>query len=180
MPGIASISQFEVVYKQYYIRLCRYAWSFVDDMDAAKDVVSEVFLKFWNERESINLDTVGQYLYKAVRNQSLNWLRKEQGMQKYFEYCKAAETFEADMYLKNMDSRLDEMLRVIGTMPAKTQHVLRQCYVNGLSYKEVATELGITTDGVKKHITKAFALLRSHFNVKKNQSQYLILLSLCI
>lgn len=150
------------------------------DIDAAKDVVSDVFLKFWNERESIKLETVGQYLYKAVRNQSLNWLRKEQGMQKYIEYCKAAETFEDDTYLKNMDSRMEEIRIVIRKMPAKTQHVLRQCYVNGLTYKEVAAELGITTDGEKKHITKAFALLRTHFNVKKNQSQYLFLLSLCI
>lgn len=180
MSRVISISQFEGVYKQYYIRLCRYAWAFVNDMDVAKDIVSEVFSDLWRDRGSVEQDTISQYLYTIVRNRSLNFLRRQRGMEKYIEYCQAAATYDTDTYLRNMDERMDEIRRVIATMPEKTQHVLRQCYVNGMTYKEVAAELGITTDGVKKHITKAFALLRKHFNVKKNQRQYLLLLSLCI
>lgn len=180
MAKIASISQFEGVYRKYYIRLCRYAWSFVNDMDAARDIVSDVFSDLWRERDRVEESTVSQYLYTIVRNRSLNFLRHEHGVEKYIEYCKAAEQFEDDEYLRDIDSRLEEIRRVIATMPVKTQHVLRQCYINGMSYKEVAAEMGITTDGVKKHITKAFSILRTHFNVKKKQRQYLLLLSLCI
>lgn len=44
-----SVTDFENVYKEYYIRLYRYAFSFLDDADASKDIVADVFSKYWKE-----------------------------------------------------------------------------------------------------------------------------------
>lgn len=162
-----SISAFENVYKTYYIRMYHYAYGFINDMDASKDVVSDVFSKLWKDFSDIDLDKVSSYLYVCVRNESMNYLRKQKGMAKYVEYCKSAFSEEDENYWQNMDDRLTEIGTIIDTMPSKTKFVLEQCYMNGHTYKEVAEMMDITTNGAKKHITKAFSLLRSHFKDKK-------------
>lgn len=60
-----------------------YAYGFINDMDASKDVVSDVFSKLWKDFSDIDLDKVSSYLYVCVRNESMNYLRKQKGMAKY-------------------------------------------------------------------------------------------------
>ncbi len=167
MAYITSISDFESVYKEYYIRLYHYAFDFVDDMDASKDIVSEVFSKLWKDYRHLDLGKLPSLLYVCVRNECMNHLRKRKGMDKYVEYCKAAFSEEDESYWQVMDDRLAEVAKVMDTMPPKTRFVLEQCYIEQHTYKEVAGMMGITTDGVKKHIVKAFSQLRSHFHVRK-------------
>ena len=88
-------------------------------------------------------------------------------MDKYTEYCKASFSEEDDDYWQFMEERMDEIGAVIDTMPSKTRFVLEQCYFEEHTYKEVAEMLDISTNGVKKHIMKAFSMLRSHFQIKK-------------
>ena len=145
-----------------------YAYSFVNDTDVSKDIVSDVFSKIWKDFEHLDKSTLSGYLYVCVRNESMNYLRKQKGMNKYIEYCKSAFSEEDETYWQNMDERLTEIGKVIESMPSKTKFVLEQCYMNGHTYKEVADMLEISTNGVKKHITKAFSLLRSHFKKKKS------------
>ena len=166
----ASISDFENVYKEYYVRLYRYAFDFVNDIDTSKDIVSEVFSKLWKIYQNIDKDKLAKFLYVCVRNESMNYLRKQKGMDKYTQYCLAAFSEEDDSYLDNLDERLDEIYQVINTLPPKTQFVLEQCYMHQHTYKEVAAMMEITTDGVKKHITKAFSVLRHHFKSKSGSS----------
>ena len=59
-------------------------------------------------------------------------------------------------WLEAQEERIAEVNRVIDSMSVKTQRVLQECYFNNRTYKETAAMLGITPDGVKKHITKAF------------------------
>lgn len=167
MSKATSISEFEIVYKTYYVRMYRYAYNFVNDIDISKDIVSDVFSKIWRDFENLDKESISSYLYVCVRNESMNYLRKQKGMSKYIEYCKSAFSEEDESYWQSMDERLTEIGRVIDTMPPKTKFVLEQCYMNGHTYKEVAEMMEITTNGIKKHITKAFAMLRSHFKEKK-------------
>ena len=67
-----------------------YAYGFVNDIDAGKDIVSDVFSKLWKDFHNIDMDKVSSYLYVCVRNESMNYLRKQKGMAKYVEYCKSA------------------------------------------------------------------------------------------
>ena len=54
-----SISAFENVYKTYYIRMYHYAYGFINDMDASKDVVSDVFSKLWKDLPQFGIKEKG-------------------------------------------------------------------------------------------------------------------------
>lgn len=162
-----SIQEFEGIYKHYYSRLYHYAYDFVDDEGASDDIVSEVFSTLWRERAHIRMESLTTYLFVSVRNKSLNYIRHQKSMLAYEAYCKASFTEEDENYWQTMDERIAEMKREIDKMSEKTRFVLEQCYLENHTYKEVAQMMGISTEGVKKHIVKAFAILRKHFNVKK-------------
>ena len=162
-----TVTDFENVYKEYYIRLYRYAFSFLNDADASKDIVADVFSKYWKEHHHILHESLSGYLFVSVRNACMSHIRRVYSKERYIIYSKTASEEDNGEYFELMEERIDEMNLVIEQMPERTQFVIKECYLNGHTYKEVAEMTGITTDGVKKHVMKAFAMLREHFNVKK-------------
>ena len=85
--------------------------------------------------------------------------KKKKVREKYLQACLNAkeESFSIDDF---DDDRLRAIKTVIDTMPQKTKYVLDQCYMEEKKYMEVADDLGITRDGVRKHIVKALKILR--------------------
>lgn len=92
-----SLAQMELLYKKFYVRLHRYALTFLGDEDEATDVVGEVFLQIWeswqvgatiNERKNI-----AAYLYTRVRNNCLDHLRHRKAIDNYNTFLKATSPF---------------------------------------------------------------------------------------
>lgn len=73
-----KIKEMELLYKKFYVLLYRYAQTFLDDEDEAKDVVSDVFQRIWEswqqmDEQLINqLDVSATFLYTSVRNRCLD------------------------------------------------------------------------------------------------------------
>ncbi|MBR5069886.1 MAG: RNA polymerase sigma-70 factor [Bacteroidales bacterium] len=165
-----SLSQFEQVFREQYSRLYYYANDFVQDDEAARDIVSDVFTAVWNARERMMFSTLPSYLMTSIRNQSINYLRKNAGRES-FEPNDAMAALMADNEedLSMLNERLDKLQGLVSQLPDKTRHVLEECYYHDKKYSEVACEMGITSDGVKKHIVKAFRLLRESFGISQNR-----------
>jgi len=161
-----NLSQFEQVFREQYSRLYYYANDFVQDDEAARDIVSDVFTAVWNERSRMKLATLPAYLMTSVRNQSINYLRKNAGRES-FEPNDAMATLMADNEedLSTLNERLDKLQNILNQLPDKTRFVIEECYYHDKKYSEVASEMGISSDGVKKHIVKAFRLLRESFGI---------------
>lgn len=160
-------TDFERLFREYYSRLYYYAFDLIQDEEASKDIVSDVFTEIWNGREQIQQGTITAYLYASVRNRCLNHLRKRCHEEEYIRFCQEATQDEDDAYYQAMEERISELTAEISKLPARTRYILEECYYHNRKYKEVAEVLEITPDGIKKHIIKAFAKLREHFNVKK-------------
>jgi len=165
--GISS-SQFEQIFREQYSRLFYYANDFVKDDEAARDIVSDVFTAIWNDRSRMVPDTLTAYLMISIRNQSINYLRKNTGRES-FEPNDAMASLMADGEedLSTLNERLDRLQITLKQLPEKTRFVIEECYYHDKKYNEVAQEMGISSDGVKKHIVKAFRLLRESFGVKQ-------------
>ena len=68
---------FSTFFKKYYERLYQFAGRYVHDAQIAEDIVQEVFINIWKKRKEIKITTsVKSYLYSAVRNSSLNHIKK--------------------------------------------------------------------------------------------------------
>ena len=65
---------FESDFRTYYRPLCLYALHYLGDPDVVEDVVQESFLALW--RQETPVTRVKSWLYSAVRNRSIDMLRR--------------------------------------------------------------------------------------------------------
>ena len=82
-----EIEAFKEIYDRYYRTLVVYAANFIEDGDVGEDLVQELIINIWENRMTFtSLSTFNAYLYNAVRNASLNYLKHEGVAEKYMEY----------------------------------------------------------------------------------------------
>ncbi len=159
---IESKADFEKLFNLHYSNLCAYANNFLKDVDASEEVVQEVLFKLWTNRESIIItSSIQSYLFRAVRNASLNVLKHVNIREDY----KAQHEYERDDELSSEDemivSELDRKIRVaIDQLPIERKKVFILSRYDGLKYKEIADKLNISVSTVENQMVKALKFLR--------------------
>jgi len=69
---------FDSVFNKYYAGLCMYCCSLTGDSQIAEDLVQDVFVNVWMKRAELVFDeTIRPYLYRAVHNADIQYLRRE-------------------------------------------------------------------------------------------------------
>ena len=82
-----DIKAFEEVFRRYYSSLCWYAAGITGEMEAAEEIVEELFYVFWKDREHLQIfQSVKSYLYTAVRNEALQYCQHKEVKERYREY----------------------------------------------------------------------------------------------
>jgi RNA polymerase sigma-70 factor (ECF subfamily) len=154
---------FDYFFRQYYTSLCFFANSILHNEDQAKDLVQDCFVKLWSSKTiRERCETVKSFLYTAVRNRCVDFLRRKKVMKK------------AELQLVKDNSDLDfeyfdevafaEMIRQVAKhiegLPSKMQQVFRLYYIEGKKYKQIATELNSSPEAVRKQKVRALKLIR--------------------
>jgi DNA-directed RNA polymerase specialized sigma24 family protein len=81
-----DIKAFEELFRRYYFPLCCYAAGITGQMEVAEEIVEELFYVLWKERERLQIfQSVKSYLYRATRNQSLQYCEHEEVRNRYRE-----------------------------------------------------------------------------------------------
>ena len=92
-----DVTAFEMVFRTYYQPLCNYAYTFVQDRDAAEEIVQSTFLNVWEKADSLVIHTaIKPYLYAMVRNACLNLIKHEKIKQQHADLELAVADRSAD------------------------------------------------------------------------------------
>lgn len=162
----SSEQEFEIVFKRNYRELCLLASKLLKSLEDAQDVVNDVFEYTWKNYSQLKKETLDAYLYTAVRNRCYNFLEHQKVINKFSAL--ASDLVEGqDGSPEEYEVMLQQIESVCNELPEKTRYVLSQCYYHRKKYKEVAEEMHISTDAVKKHIVKALKVLRESVNRTK-------------
>jgi RNA polymerase sigma-70 factor (ECF subfamily) len=154
--------QFEQLFREHYQTLCYYANIVIKDMEAAEDIVQDVFVRCWaaihNEKLEIQQE---HYLYKSVKNTALNYVKAQKVRENYAEVYKSTHT-EADKVndLMVATETRQRIMNAIDQLPPQCRKVFLLCVLEDKSYKEAAEQLEISINTVKTQMTKAFTTLR--------------------
>ena len=169
-PPNCNIKAFEVMFKTYYRALCFQAEGIVGEKEAAEEIVSDFFLKLWEDREIIQITVSLQaYLHKGVYNSCLKYLEHIKVLRKYHEHARYVtenrdlfDTYDDDNPLSMLISQetTAEIERAIDALPAQCKEVFQLTRMDGLSYQEAADNLGISVNTVRTQITRAMSKLR--------------------
>lgn len=135
----------------------------------AEDVVQDVFLKLWDNRAQINPDQPFKtFLYTIAKRHLLNLLKRVQHEAAILEEIKKyALPTEHTTDLQLDYSESNEILNeAVEKLPTQCKAVFIRCKIQGMAYKEVAAELGITEGTVQAHMVKALRIIREYITFK--------------
>ena len=158
---------FKEVYENHWLKLYLHLLKMVDDEDDAKDIVQEVFTNLWNNFDSVGITTsYSSYLYSSVRNRAINYLAHKKII---LEHEKNSETqtvslnsIGPDVFL--IEKELAQQINnEIDNLPPKMAAIFKMSRFENKSYKEIAEELEIAENTVKKQISRALSLMREKF-----------------
>lgn len=155
-------TDFEKFYLDNYNKLYYFACQLVSDDEVCRDIVSDAFEYAWIEFNNPDVRDWKKYIYSFIRNKCVDYIRKQTVQGKYADFCqKIYAEGKEDIDYENFDKRIATMRKIIAGFTPQTRKIFLLCYVKGKKYAEVAEELGISTNAVKKHIMKALKQLRT-------------------
>jgi RNA polymerase sigma factor (sigma-70 family) len=152
----------ESLIQRYSKALVRYASNIVKDREAAKEIVQECFLKLLQLSDQVPREHTQAWLYRECRNRSIDLWRKQRRLEPLDGKKEELLGFSpSNPQLELETSReLQQVRRAIGSLSAKHQEVLSLKYKDGLSYKEIAEVLGLTSTNVGFILHEAMMQLR--------------------
>ena len=173
IKNILDKKTFEELFKTHFKPLTAFANKFLKDIDLSKGIVHDVFVKLWEKRETIDLDkAIKSYLYTAVNNKSLNYIRDNKKFVKNEAIFELENKSQEWNYIDNIIAieMQEKINQTLDSLPKKCQKVFRLSRYENMKYKEIAKELDISIKTVETHISRALKELR------KNLSEYLTII----
>lgn len=163
--GFKDIRDFELLFKSHYQNLCSYAYLFLKDPDISEDTVQDVFYKLWKNRDAVSIKTsVKSYLFRAVRNGCMNVIEHMKVRDGYRENIEGGYHGEKQETIDHaIVSELELKIReTIDRLPAERKKIFMMSRYEGLKYREIADELGISVKTVENQMYQALGFLREN------------------
>lgn len=152
---------FEQLFRAWYARLVLFAFKFLSDRQEAENIVQMVFIKYWEKRKELKIESLNSYLMTAVRNSCLNELKRRPHFYSVEEQFNLAEEKDEDGYDEELIKKVQD---AIDEMPPQRQKIFKMSRFEGVKYKEIASRLGISPKTVEAQMGKALKTLREMFN----------------
>jgi RNA polymerase sigma factor (sigma-70 family) len=135
--------------------LTRYAAHITGDIEHAREVVQDTFLKLCHQKPDQIRGHLAQWLYTVCRNRALDVLRKERRMIGISDTQLQSQVHSGPAVSSTMEKeeQLTGVLSILGTLPANQQEVIRLKFQGDLSYQEISqiTSLSVSNVGFLIH-----------------------------
>ena len=140
--------------------LVGFAYNYLEDSDAAEDVVQEVFSSVWDKGSAIDIRTnLKSYLFGAVRNACLNVLKHQKVVESYEREKLASEPSDDGDFLE-MDELQKKVNEALDALPEKRRQIFEMSRFEGKKYHEIAEELEISIKTVETQMGRTLKHLR--------------------
>ena len=165
-----DIKAFELFFNKYQPRLFAFCLNFVEDEDAAKDLVQESFILFWENHSQINANyAVVSYLFKIAHSCCCRYIR-ENSLNSHLSDLPGHELKEIELAYYKDDTVLSSIYvkdietyynKVIEKLPKQSQIVFKLRQRDGLNAEEIATKLSLSLRTVENHLYRATKFIRN-------------------
>jgi RNA polymerase sigma-70 factor (ECF subfamily) len=168
------------VFQKYFKPLCLYSESITGQLDASEDIVAESFEKAWGRRREFQtLENLKAFLYRIVRNASLNYTKSQRLHRTHHEQL---------FYLSNHESGpgealeheilrvelLHEIYQEIENLPDRCGQIFKLLFIHNQTTDQIAAQLSINVQTVRTQKARAIQLIKIGL-LRKNRIQAIFL-----
>jgi len=149
------------LFTTYYELLCQFAYQYLRNKEEAEEVVSEVFVQLWKNRERLSIDkSVKAYLYVSVKHAAIAAIRSRQPLfEDIDDLLHMSDQSQPENTLEFLDLQ-QHFDRAVDRLPPRCKQVFMLNRFDNLKYKEISTLLDISEKTVEHQIAKALSILR--------------------
>jgi RNA polymerase sigma-70 factor (family 1) len=160
---VTDLTAFKDLYTRLFSVLCQKAYAYVHDADAAKDIVQEVFVRYWSSRPEVA--TIAEaYLYKAVINQCLNYIdahKRRSAATLNYSHTRSLSVNTVEEAVATRELR-EKINRLILELPTVCRNVFLLSRYEGMDHKAIGEHLSISPNTVDNHIKRALKHFREN------------------
>jgi RNA polymerase sigma-70 factor (family 1) len=156
---------FTQLYHLYSERIYLNVLKLVKQEQVAQEILQDIFIILWEKRDTIDIQTsFRSYLFRIGENKVIDFYRKARRDQSLYAYIKAAATEHYTHIEEALLNRENAELlqKAVNSLPAQRKQVFELCKLQGTSYQEVSSALGISPSTINDHIVKATRAIRQH------------------
>lgn len=155
------------LFDKYYMPLCVYSLKYCDSFQLAEDIVQDLFVKLWDEKIYMKFDnSIGPYLFKAVKNNTLQGIKKESKfLFQDIENIVNSIMEDEPLDFATLEEEKTKLFEQVEALPEKSKEVFKAIVLDNMRYKEVAEHLDISVNTVKTHYARALKQLRFKLDI---------------
>jgi RNA polymerase sigma-70 factor (ECF subfamily) len=162
------------LFLHFYNSLHQFAFSILKSRQLAEEAVSDVFIKIWQKRDTLeSITNLRLYLFTSTRNTALNYLKKQKGLQNispddYWVELNSV-VFDPEQLMVTTEM-LHKVQRAIQSLPPKCKMIFKLTKEEGLKYKEVAALLHLSVKTVENQMVIALRRIGSEIGLDIRQT----------
>lgn len=163
---------FAVFYNRYHVKIAARIMRILKNKEQTEDILQDVFYKIWMKRESIlEIDNMEAFLSVSARNSCLNLLKaniRKQALEKdYFQEQYVA--YENPVFDNRSENDCyHKLTEAIAKLPQQQQRVYVLSRIDRKKYIEIADELKISKETVKKYLQLANQSIKNQLTKQKD------------
>ena len=159
-----DVAAFNALYYKYYRAVFSNVYKLVQQQQAAEDILQDVFASLWINRKKIDPEkAVGGWLFVVSYNKSMKFLntavRERMGVHDE-RTAEIAETPGNDH--QEVEYQYHLINEAIENLPPKKKKVFILCKLEGMTYEEAATSLGISPHTVKEYVSSSLKFIKEY------------------
>ncbi|MCH8566705.1 MAG: RNA polymerase sigma-70 factor [Balneolales bacterium] len=182
---------FDELFRSMYTPLVIFSSRYVHDRQTACDVVQDAFIKIWQKREDLgDIDQAKAYIYRAVRNLSLNHIRDHSNTDTGLEFSDSENEVtvyqlhagKQEIYAESVQDQKEEendfhkKLNLVKTwiqkLPKRQREAFELSRFEGLDHQEIAEIMKVSARTVNNHIVEALKNLQQFRSVHEEKQTF--------
>ena len=164
-----DIEAFDLIYAKYASRLYAFGKKYLGSDIEAEELVQTVFLKLWENHKKLKRElSFKSYLFTIAYNNICKIFRKKYYQEKFIESTLSDSLPYIEETEQSIDynSVLEKVYQLIEQLPPRQKSVFLKSRNEGLSSKEIAQELGLSSGTVDNYISGALKFIRSRLDTE--------------
>ena len=151
---------FQALFHQYYPLLAKFAHRYINDNDACEDLIQDVFATLWEKRKEIEINSLKSYLFVAIKNKCLGYLR-HCGVKDRNEVFLIEAYLESSGELDTNTELIKKVKQCLTNLPDSMRDIFEKKYVIGLKAVDIAEDMDISINTVNTQLKRAKNRIRT-------------------
>ncbi len=152
---------FSALFHALYPSLCTIAARRVGSPEVAEDLVQEVFVRVWERRATLDPEqSVSRYLFRAVRNETLNYLKHRQVVSRTQDQVTVHGQLPGPEQELDYQQLSDAVQEAVEQLPDRCREIFLLSRQGEMTYREIAHLLGLSIKTVETQMGRALRSLR--------------------